>query len=159
MLVGAVGEPNSGGIGRRLHIVHVSRHRYHYLVMGLGRISKAVWTAVLHRRCIGCSRPFSAGPLRRKRREGAGAIAAGPAAWSVLPIGQAGVTDSLPQASRSFRPESLQDCQDPRAGEHGGLAWDFPCPSTENPALEKQPFAGSSQPATLAALRGHCMGG
>jgi hypothetical protein len=37
--------------------------------------------------------------LRRTRREG------GAEAWSVLPIGQAGVTASLPQASRSLRPE------------------------------------------------------
>jgi hypothetical protein len=157
MLVGAVGEPNSGGIGRRLHIVHVFRHQFHYLVRGLGRFSKGVWTAGLHKRCIGCSRPFFHWALRRKRRGGAGAIAAGPAAWSFSPTGRADVQAARRKVPQTFRPEptnrQIGAVQAPKL-EIGFLLGFLRSQDRKSPSLEKRPFTGSSQPVSEGSFRG-----
>jgi hypothetical protein len=157
MLVGAVGNPNSGGIGRRLHIVYVSRIRCHYLARGFWRFSPGVCAAVLHRRCIGCSRLFFRWALRRKRRGGAGAIAAGPAAWSFSPTGRADVQAARRKVLGPFGPNQPIARLEPfrlrswRLVSIGGFARSQ---YRKIPFLEKRPLTGSSQPVNEAAFRG-----
>lgn len=157
MLVGAVGEPNSGGIGRRLHIVHVFRHQFHYLVRGLGRFSKGVWTAGLHKRCIGCSRLFFRWALRRKRRGGAGALAAGPAAWSFSPTGRAAVQAARRKVRGAFGPNQPIYSLEPfrlQSWRLVSLLGFLRSQDRKIPSLEKRPFTGSSQPVSEGSFRG-----
>ncbi len=140
MLVGAVGEHNSGGIGQRLHIVNVCRRRYHYLAKGLGRFFREVWTAVLHKGCIGCSRLVFRWALRRKRRGGAGALATGPAAWSFSPTGRAAVQAARRKVRGAFGPNQPISRLEPFRLQSWRLVsvWDFSGPKTGKSPLLKR---------------------
>jgi hypothetical protein len=70
-------------------------------------------------------------------------------------------TASLQQASKACCPKSKQARHFPRAGENGGLGFRrefLRAQARKIPPLEKWPFAGSSQPSTVAALRGYFPG-
>ena len=70
-------------------------------------------------------------------------------------------TASLQQASKACCPKSKQARHFPRPGENGGLGFRrefLRAQARKIPPSKKRPFAGSSQPATVAALRGYLTG-